>query len=269
MRTFWITFGLATHVLFGVMVWCLFPFLRGLAADAEVPGVAWGWWMWDLLLAGHFGVLHSLLLWRGTRRRLERFIPGPLYGCFFSLVTCVSLLLIIFTWQPSGIVLGRVSGAVGIGVSGLYLFGWGLLFYSLSMYGLGYQTGWVPYFAYLRGRKPPPRTFEPRGIYHLLRHPVYLSLLVIVWSTPVLTADRLLLNLVWTGYIFVGSYLKDERLAFYLGDLYRRYQARVPGYPFIGFGPLARVPHPAPEAKALPRAVSGHALETQASGRIR
>ena len=44
-----------------------------------------------------------------------------------------------------------------------------------------------------------------------------------------------------TAYVAVGSWLKDRRLLFYLGDVYRSYQARVPGYPLVGFGPLGRV----------------------------
>ncbi len=44
-----------------------------------------------------------------------------------------------------------------------------------------------------------------------------------------------------TVYVAVGSWLKDRRLAFYLGDAYRTYQERVPGYPLVGFGPLGRV----------------------------
>jgi len=47
---------------------------------------------------------------------------------------------------------------------------------------------------------------------------------------------------VWTTYIFVGSALKDGRLVHFMGDTYRDYQARVPGYPGVGFGPLGRVP---------------------------
>jgi methanethiol S-methyltransferase len=235
MRPFWIVFGAFTHALFAVTVFFLFPFLRGSSAEEMSPGVA-GWWWVDLLLAGHFGVFHSLLLWRRTRDALERFIPSPLYGCFFCLATCASLLLIIFTWQPSGLTLLRLDGTAGAVVGLLYLGGWGLLFYSLSQGGLGYQTGWVPYWAYVRGVKPPPRRFEPKGLYQILRHPVYLSLLVIVWMTPELTADRLLLNVVWTGYVFVGSWLKDRRLVFYIGDPYRVYQARVPGYPFFPTG---------------------------------
>ena len=44
-----------------------------------------------------------------------------------------------------------------------------------------------------------------------------------------------------TVYVAVGSWFKDRRLIFYLGDAYRGYQERVPGYPLVGFGPLGRV----------------------------
>jgi hypothetical protein len=45
---------------------------------------------------------------------------------------------------------------------------------------------------------------------------------------------------VWTAYIFIGSCLKDQRMTFYLGDRYREYASRVPGYPAVFFGPLAK-----------------------------
>ncbi len=38
------------------------------------------------------------------------------------------------------------------------------------------------------------------------------------------------------------SFLKDKRLTYYLGDVYRVYQKRVPGFPLVPFGPLARRP---------------------------
>jgi hypothetical protein len=80
------------------------------------------------------------------------------------------------------------------------------------------------------------------GAYRFLRHPIYLSFLGLIWFTPVVTLDRLVLLAVWTPYIFLGSWLKDQRLTFYLRDVYRDYMARVPGYLGMPFGPLARVP---------------------------
>ena len=46
----------------------------------------------------------------------------------------------------------------------------------------------------------------------------------------------------WTVSIFIGSVLKDRRLARSLGEDDRASQARVPGYAGIPFGPLARLP---------------------------
>ncbi len=83
---------------------------------------------------------------------------------------------------------------------------------------------------------------EPRSVYRFFRHPIYASFLGLVWLTPTMTLDRAVLVAVWTVYIFVGSHLKDRRLVHYVGDPYRYYQARVPGYPLLPFGPLGKVP---------------------------
>ena len=130
--------------------------------------------------------------------------------------------------------LGEYRGRNGV------LLSWAGLFYSLYLSGLGYQTGFTPWWHWLRGRDLPNRDFRPRSLYLLLRHPVYLSFMGLIWFNPVMTVDRLLLAVVWSGYIIAGSYLKDERLAFFLGTAYRDYQEQVPGYPFMPLGPLAR-----------------------------
>ena len=71
---------------------------------------------------------------------------------------------------------------------------------------------------------------------------MYLSFLGLVWFTPCMTYDRVVLTAIWTAYIFYGSHLKDRRMVYYLGDRYRAYQSQVPGYPGIVIGPLGRVP---------------------------
>jgi protein-S-isoprenylcysteine O-methyltransferase Ste14 len=243
MRVFWILFGVGTQILFALTVCRLFPFLQGRHPGFGLfAGRSPHWYQVDAVLAVQFAVLHSWLLLPQTRARLERWIPGPLYGCVFATATCLSLLLTIECWQPSPTALWRLHGLARSVVGTAFVLTWGALLYSLSLTGLGYQTGWTPWWAWARGHKPPRRTFAPRGAYHWLRHPIYLSFLGLVWLTPVMTLDRAVLTAVWTTYIFVGSHLKDRRLLYYLGDVYRRYQARVPGYPFFVIGPLARVP---------------------------
>lgn len=233
-----IAFGLATHALFVFTVWHLFRFLQG-EPEREAPGPLWI----DTLLALQFAVPHSILLHPAIREHLTNWIPRHFYGLLHCTVTCISLLTVIFCWRTSAIIVWDAPGWVrGLIVAAFYG-SWLALFYSLHLSGLGYQTGWTPWWHWLRSRPLPPRKFEVRSLYRWLRHPIYLSFLGLIWFNPVVTADRLLLAVLWSVYIFVGSHLKDRRLVHYLGSTYRAYQKRVPGYPFIPTGPLARVRH--------------------------
>ncbi len=137
-------------------------------------------------------------------------------------------------------------GSPGRGLDAGYIASWLALFYSLSLTGLGYQTGLKEWLHWIRRQPLPRRDFTPRGAYFWLRHPVYLSFLGLLWFTPTMTLDHALLTAIWTAYIFLGSWLKDLRLAHYLGEPYLVYAARVPGYPGMTVGPLSRWRLPAP-----------------------
>jgi methanethiol S-methyltransferase len=235
-RLLGITFGVLTHLLFAVTVWQLFRFLQG-SAHHQRGGLSN-----DLLLAAQFAAIHSLLLTPKVRSRLERWISPAFYGLFFCTVTCLSLGLVMIQWRSVSVVVWQATGLAARAVEGAFGASWLALFYSLHLSGLGYQTGWTPWRSWLRGERAPRRHFQPRSAYLFMRHPVYLSFLGLIWFVPTVTLDRALLIAVWTVYIFVGSYLKDRRLQHYLGPTYREYQARVPGYPGMIVGPLARVP---------------------------
>jgi protein-S-isoprenylcysteine O-methyltransferase Ste14 len=59
-------------------------------------------------------------------------------------------------------------------------------------------------------RYPPPAT---RGLHGLVPHPIYLSFVLILWSGPVWTLDKLLMATTWTVYCAVGSGWKGQRQA--------------------------------------------------------
>ena len=128
-------------------------------------------------LAILFVVPHSVLLLPVVRQRLTRLLPDAFYGSLFCVVTCASLLVVFANWQfsPSrGLAIHR---ARAFDCPGAFYGSWLALFYSLSLTGLGYQTGWTPWWHWVRGKPLPARKFEPRGAYLWLRHPVYLSFL--------------------------------------------------------------------------------------------
>ena len=117
----------------------------------------------------------------------------------------------------------------------------GMLHYSLWLNGLGYQTGFTPWWNWVRGQRRGPGPSGARRL-PLVARSTYLSFMGTVWFTPTVTLDRAILIAIWTSYIFIGSWLKDRRLEFYLGEYYREYEARVPGYPGMIFGPLGPNP---------------------------
>jgi protein-S-isoprenylcysteine O-methyltransferase Ste14 len=262
-RLFWICFGAAAHLLFVATLPLLFLLLyRGGGDLLGIEPPAWGvagpglpgGLLLDLVLLGQFGMLHSLFLLPGVRRQLERWAPSELYGSLFTTVSCLALLATALLWQPLP---GEVYSTRGLPawlLLGAFLGSWCLLIYSMSLTGLGFQTGFTPWLCYTRRQPAPPRRFVTTGLYRILRHPIYLSFLGLIWFTPRLTTDRLLLACVWTGYVYLGSTLKDSRLLLYLGEPYREYMARVPGYPFVPWGPLARQNRPGPTPQSSLRA---------------
>ena len=244
-----ISYGFGNQILFVITVWFLFWFLR----DGAIGQSHGHWIVRDCGLAIFFAVSHSIMLVPKTRKHLTRWIPQPFYDSTFCVVTCVSLLTLFFGWRSSETVLWQASGTtqsvIRVGFYGC----WAALFYSLALTGLGYQNGWTPFYYWLRNQKPPRREFKPRGAYKLIRHPVYLSFLGLVWFTPTMTLDHAALTTIWTGYIFYGSFLKDRRLEHFIGEPYRAYERSVPGYPLVTVGPLAKkLPAEEPTISPLP-----------------
>lgn len=230
-----IVFGLGTQVIFVATAWRLFWYLR------DGVQVASPYWLpIDAALALQFAVSHSVLLLPSVRSRITRIVPASMYGSVFCLETCASLWLIFYLWRVAP---GAVWNVLGTGATLIHLgfyASWIALIYSIRLTGLGYQTGWTQWLYWFRREPLPRRDFVERSFYRWLRHPVYLSFLGLIWFCPHMTYDHVVLTGVWTVYIFMGSYLKDRRLEFYLGESYASYARRVAGYPGMFFGPLGK-----------------------------
>jgi len=66
------------------------------------------------------------------------------------------------------------------------------------------------------------------GFYRLVRHPLYLFGLLILWLTPFMTLNQLTVNIVLTTYLFIGPILEERRLVQEFGAAYEDYRARTP-----------------------------------------
>jgi protein-S-isoprenylcysteine O-methyltransferase Ste14 len=145
-------------------------------------------------------------------------------------------------WGKSDIVVWQASGWMEWLILTCFYGSWAALFYSLYLTGLGYQTGLTQWWYWAIKKKTPVRQFVTKGAFRIMRHPVYMSFLGLIWFTPVMTLDHAVLTLVWTLYIYAGSYFKDRRLIRFIGRDYIEYGKKVSGLPGISFGSLRRFP---------------------------
>lgn len=90
----------------------------------------------------------------------------------------------------------------------------------------------APHRFRIRAQLSPPRTHEAgtldiRGIYQWVRDPFLLSGIVMIWLTPIMTLNLLILYILATIYLYLGSLHWEARLIAQFGDEYREYQKHV------------------------------------------
>jgi protein-S-isoprenylcysteine O-methyltransferase Ste14 len=187
-------------------------------------GVLW----FDAGLSFIFFVQHSGMVRKPFRRWLGRFVPEEYGGAVYAIASGIVLLLVILLWQKSSQTIITTSSLVRWSlrvVSFLSLFGF---YWGVKALGFFDPFGLRPILNHLRGKSPTSMPFTVAGPYRWVRHPLYLFTILLIWSCPNLTMDRLLFNLLWTIWIVIGSYFEEKDLIAEFGDAYREYQKTVP-----------------------------------------
>ena len=182
----------------------------------------------DAFLSIIFFLQHSILVRRGFKQWLGKFMPDVYHNAFYGLTSVIALLLVLVFWQKSPTLIARADGIIFWMLRVLFClpiigFYWG----SKSL-GSFDTLGVKPLMRYISNRPDKPQQITAKGPYRWVRHPLYLFLIVIIWSCPVLTLDRLIFNIMWTFWIVIGTYLEDRDLHLEFGSQYLEYSSRVP-----------------------------------------
>lgn len=189
-------------------------------------------WASNAALTLQSPLLHSFALTGRGARLLDRVAPGALgrdlRSTSYALLAALQLLLVFVLWSPTG------GGAVACDRSCAparrgrvrrrrLLLGKGTLDAGLAL-----QSGFLGWGAVARGRPPQYRALEARGLFRFTRQPIYLAFSPTLWTGPLMTPDRALLAVAWTGYCLAGPLLKEQRYLQRDPDGYGRYRALVP-----------------------------------------
>lgn len=182
----------------------------------------------DASLSILFFVQHSWMVRRSFKQRLARIMPKHYIDAVYAIASGIVLLLVVLLWQDSGQIIWQATGGAWWAARMVFLLAlalgtWG----ALSLKGFD-SFGLRPIRYRFRAEPSAPSVLVVQGAYRWVRHPLYLVVLLLIWSYPVLTTDRLLFNVLWTIWIVVGTVLEERDLTTDFGNDYREYQRNVP-----------------------------------------
>ncbi len=175
-----------------------------------------------------FAIQHSGMARPAFKRWLTRFIPAAAERSTYVLMSTVALALLMIGWSPLGGVIWQATDPVVANLLvGLYLASWGLLLYVTFLINhfdlFGLRQSWYA----LKDKPMPALTFVTPTLYRLVRHPLYVAWLGIMWFTPTMTISHFIFALGGTTYILIGIKLEERDLV-NMHPEYADYMEKVP-----------------------------------------
>jgi methanethiol S-methyltransferase len=176
--------------------------------------------------------LHSYLISIGFTNLLNRLLKKyyAFYRLFYILISLFLLIpLINYTGQLDNIVIIFYGHYLDIlrhilTYGSLIMFFWAFFFDydSLSFFGIRQILN----FGKTKEKKPL-NEIKKRGLLGIMRHPMYLALIIYLWCQTLKMAD-IVVNIVLTVYIIIGTILEEKKLVLEFGEPYIKYQKEVP-----------------------------------------
>lgn len=179
-------------------------------------------------LLGLFAVQHSVMARPAFKRAWTKIVPAAAERSTYVLFSSVALIALFIAWQPIGGVVWQVEGSLASGVLyGAYALGWVVVFVSTCLINHFDLFGLRQVWLYFRNEPYTDLKFVTPWPYRVIRHPLYLGWLLVMWCTPTMTSAHALFALLSTGYIFIGIWLEERDLVAVHPD-YAAYRDQVP-----------------------------------------
>ena len=183
----------------------------------------------DLVFLSVFYLQHSLMARQSFKLWWRPWVPEPVERSTYVLCTSLALILLFWAWRPIPAVVWHIDTPfLATAVMGLSFVGWLIVVFGTFLINHFEFSGLLQVTYHLNGRPMPAQRLSTHLLYNLVRHPIYLGMIIAFWAAPTMTVGHLLFALFNVGYILVGLTLEERDLVSVFGDEYRRYKARVP-----------------------------------------
>lgn len=184
--------------------------------------------IFDGALSLIFFIQHSFMVRKRFKEWITRRINPVYYSAVFSIASGLALFTLLLLWQKSDYVVYIPPGWLIWVSNTAFLFSIVGFIWGIRSLGSFDPFGQGSIQRAIKGKTTRPTPFTIKGPYKYIRHPLYFFFILMIWSHPHLTPDRLLFNISWTLWIIVGSHWEEKDLVSVFGEAYLDYQKRVP-----------------------------------------
>ena len=175
---------------------------------------------WNATLLSVFALHHSLLARERAKQLIAEHVPPQLIRSVYVWTASALLILVCAWWRPIGGELYRVTGAGAWGFGAVQACG--LWLTAMAVRGLDPLE-----LAGIHPLSEEAGALQVTGPYGIVRHPLYLGWVLMVFGAAHMTGDRLAFAVITTLYLVVAVPWEERSLGRTFGDDYARYQRAV------------------------------------------
>ncbi|MDX8346953.1 NnrU family protein [Cognatiyoonia sp. IB215446] len=182
----------------------------------------------NLLLIATFGFFHSLLARDHVKAVLLKVLPAAAERSTYVVQSSLCLALAMWQWQALPGTIWHIDGFAAVMAYVGFAIGASLVLWSTFLIDHFELFGLRQIWTHMRNAPMPQPEFRTPALYKIVRHPMQLGVIVLLFATPHMTWGHLLFAGAMTAYIFVGLYFEERALLRTFGDRYATYQRNVP-----------------------------------------
>ena len=170
-----------------------------------------------------FALHHSVFARTGIKALITARVSAPLERTTYVWISSLLFVLTLWAWEPVPGILWDVEGPAAWLLDAGFAAGVILTAIAasaldpLELSGVRQAFGWAP---------REDRALSTTGAYGLVRHPIYLGWVLMVWSVPLMTGTRFVFAAVSTFYLVVAIPFEERQMRRTMGQPYDDY-ARI------------------------------------------
>lgn len=225
-------YGAVAYILFNVSFLYMLGFLQGWVVpktinDGAAVPVAFAVVV-NIALVFLFGFFHSLMARAAFKRWWTQIIPADAERSTYVLQSALFLGVAMWFWQPLPATLWLVEGPLVWVTYAVFGLGVGMVFLSTFLIDHFELFGLRQIWSANTAQPLPKPEFRTPLLYRIVRHPMQLGVILLLFGTPHMTAGHLLFAMLMTLYVLIGLRFEERALVREFGEAYRTYQRRVP-----------------------------------------